>query len=875
MQPSSLCAVFLALGMVQVAADQCTGGKFPVSPVVVEIHCAACAEKVASVVPKTVCVPCESAAAIDCKEVEVCYDKDKKKFPCAKAGEGASAMAYFTKQIFKNCLCTKEQHLSGADAKAAPVATSTAAPTEEQHKKHKKRKRKAAKAAPLHVGSAVEGNWQNGGDWYAGKITAAGADGTFTVRYNDGDVEKGLAPTLLRSPKNANAKAAPVQATATAAAAAATTTAPPPPTTTTTTAAPATTTAAPTTTTTAAPTTTTTTAAPTTTTTTAAPTTTTTTAAPALKALPAPKSKAFAADEQVVATANEHTWHLARVVQVLGPSAYVVQFGDNTGEPTGGAVHVQGTHMMKLTEASNKLIGTSVFGSVAADGKGVIRSTTPAPTTAKVAVPSSASGTLECPSGMVLSTALIKGDTQECLACPDGTWAAKGSKECAFKASQVCKEGQYYDVGTGKLRRLGMFGFGNKRGKSGAACKDCPHGKFAAAGDNVCAACTKGFITPTAGSTQVSDCRKFSCPAGKYKAMSTVLKRYGCHPCQSGRYGVLVNADGPADAQRAKCVECPKGQTTHKYGQTVCADAPPPTPAPPPPAPSTQPPAADALICPTGKYEATSTFLRRHGCHHCPGGKFGNPLQANGHPLPPHAKPCVTCPKGKWQPFYGKNFCHAKTKTLSKIMKDKGYNPTPAPTNAVTHKVVVGKTIAAATLKHECDCSPQYEASEFLRCVIDEDGKHVHEVSLPFAAHLMAKNAGEYSDDHICSVVGDACRCCVCDDKNEPPSIDSLGTGWYWIAPPFVTGDHIESYASAKSLQECEQKCSDAPSCVTGTYVTTFEGVGQCWLATKALKHAERCVEQCESFVKRTKGADHKEAALAKWYHAFHQKGGS
>ena len=50
----------------------------------------------------------------------------------------------------------------------------------------------------LRKGMPVSGNFRNGGTYYPGVISAANADGTFDVNYNDGDKEKGVPMARLR-----------------------------------------------------------------------------------------------------------------------------------------------------------------------------------------------------------------------------------------------------------------------------------------------------------------------------------------------------------------------------------------------------------------------------------------------------------------------------------------------------------------------------------------------------------------------------------------------------------------------------------------------------------------------------------------------------
>jgi hypothetical protein len=50
----------------------------------------------------------------------------------------------------------------------------------------------------LDIGSAVEANFEGEGRWYAGEVVAAHPDGTFDVRYKDGDSEKAVGPDFIR-----------------------------------------------------------------------------------------------------------------------------------------------------------------------------------------------------------------------------------------------------------------------------------------------------------------------------------------------------------------------------------------------------------------------------------------------------------------------------------------------------------------------------------------------------------------------------------------------------------------------------------------------------------------------------------------------------
>jgi chloramphenicol 3-O-phosphotransferase len=51
---------------------------------------------------------------------------------------------------------------------------------------------------PLAEGDAVEGNYAGNGEWFPGRVSAAHADGTYDIDYDDGDRESRVARGLLR-----------------------------------------------------------------------------------------------------------------------------------------------------------------------------------------------------------------------------------------------------------------------------------------------------------------------------------------------------------------------------------------------------------------------------------------------------------------------------------------------------------------------------------------------------------------------------------------------------------------------------------------------------------------------------------------------------
>ena len=57
----------------------------------------------------------------------------------------------------------------------------------------------APSSATFKTNDLVEGNYAGKGQWYGGKIEAARSDGTYDIRYDDGDIERGIAEDRIRS----------------------------------------------------------------------------------------------------------------------------------------------------------------------------------------------------------------------------------------------------------------------------------------------------------------------------------------------------------------------------------------------------------------------------------------------------------------------------------------------------------------------------------------------------------------------------------------------------------------------------------------------------------------------------------------------------
>ena len=51
---------------------------------------------------------------------------------------------------------------------------------------------------PLKPGDAIEANYGGGGSWFPGRVGSVNADGTFDIRYDDGDAEQGVSAELVR-----------------------------------------------------------------------------------------------------------------------------------------------------------------------------------------------------------------------------------------------------------------------------------------------------------------------------------------------------------------------------------------------------------------------------------------------------------------------------------------------------------------------------------------------------------------------------------------------------------------------------------------------------------------------------------------------------
>jgi hypothetical protein len=245
--------------------------------------------------------------------------------------------------------------------------------------------------------------------------------------------------------------------------------------------------------------------------------------------------------------------------------------------------------------------------------------------------------------------------------------------------------------------------------------------------------------------------------------------------------------------------------------------------------------------CSPGKFQpSTYTF-----CWHCPDGKYSLTGQPN----------CEKC-----QDFQKSNPTHTAC-----IDDPNAADVEPADGPQGASAAVPSPTSilpASSTKQHSCACNPALEESPFLTCTSDATGVHVHVVHRSSTADEMALRDREFSDQHVCKNVAGQCKCCICEVDAEPVNIESLGSGYYWIDKNSAT------HASSESVQQCEYKCSLDVNCQTGTYVSSMDGPGRCWISEISLAtetKAEPCVEQCESFTKI------KPKASAKWYQKLAQ----
>jgi hypothetical protein len=122
----------------------------------------------------------------------------------------------------------------------------------------------------------------------------------------------------------------------------------------------------------------------------------------------------------------------------------------------------------------------------------------------------------------------------------------------------------------------------------------------------------------------------------------------------------------------------------------------------------------------------------------------------------------------------------------------------------------------------------------------------------PSLAHR-DRHRGEH---HVCRVLGGHCKCCDClpkGYKQGPPSnIQNVLVGQYTGTEPYLQGGGAKN--RRRSELACQQQCAKLPRCKVGTYITSGEGDGECWLSANVLAQPSMCTMPCTSFVKTNKG---------------------
>ena len=154
-----------------------------------------------------------------CKDEPLTFDDD------ATLAMNARSSCYFCEQ---RCMPTEtvlvrainepvalrvaEANAAQADAEGPPASKKKltfAAEDAPPAKKAKKKKAEETKddAKKWAVGDLVDVLWEGGADWYPGQITRARRDGTYDVKYDDGDKEQKVFGGLIRAQQPAGAPA--------------------------------------------------------------------------------------------------------------------------------------------------------------------------------------------------------------------------------------------------------------------------------------------------------------------------------------------------------------------------------------------------------------------------------------------------------------------------------------------------------------------------------------------------------------------------------------------------------------------------------------------------------------------------------------------
>ena len=95
-----------------------------------------------------------------------------------------------------------EVHLSGHQTTVEAACT-----LERIEKEAEEASRAAERSAPIYTkNQRIEGNYIGGVKWFSGTIQKVNRDGTYNLKYDDGDVEEKVSPKRIRDPSKACTK---------------------------------------------------------------------------------------------------------------------------------------------------------------------------------------------------------------------------------------------------------------------------------------------------------------------------------------------------------------------------------------------------------------------------------------------------------------------------------------------------------------------------------------------------------------------------------------------------------------------------------------------------------------------------------------------
>ena len=244
----------------------------------------------------------------------------------------------------------------------------------------------------------------------------------------------------------------------------------------------------------------------------------------------------------------------------------------------------------------------------------------------------------------------------ECSRCPTGTYSnIEGASQCI-----LCPEDTFL-AGTGSKKITDCINCpsGSKAERGSSSCSPCPSGKYKS-GSNMCTNCPRGKYRTTTGAPDILSC--IDCPIGKYSTILGSTTITNCITCRTGTVSNQIGASSNSTCTLCDigkyrdvgmnpggaCANCDPGKISN-MGSGTCISC----------SAGYYKSSADTCSpCPIGTYRPTINGNGIASCTSCPSGRISNIGSTSCTPCPSgyykvNGNNCNHCPAGTYRDTIG------------------------------------------------------------------------------------------------------------------------------------------------------------------------------------------------------------------------------